>query len=213
MQPCSGRSLTWLLVAVVVAVVTGAVVRLATRAEEVPGEQQGPWRDRSGTILPDGTDRGDDFALGVRVYQALGHCEWERVTFMEVAWPPGSITTLFGEARQFVRDPRGVLDHAPELGGEFTRDIELPPDAEPTGVRTDKAEIWVARRTRMMCTYGIQTAPSTYGREQSRRSFARSRHELTGRGVVEHPGVDERGVRRAVGSGGDDDGKAVHSTA
>jgi hypothetical protein len=145
MQPRSFRSVSWLLlVGVLVAVVTGALVRhAATRGEQLPGELKGPWRDRSGAILLDGTDRGEDFALGVRVYQGLEHCEWERATFMEVAWPPGSIPTLpYGEVRQFVRDPHGVLDHPPVLRGDFTRDIEPPADAEPTGVRTDEVEIW-----------------------------------------------------------------------
>jgi hypothetical protein len=145
MQPRSLRSLSWLFVAVVVAVVVGALVRqAATRGEQVPGELQGPWRDRRGTILPDGTDRGNGFALGVRVYQGDEHCEWERVTFMEVAWPPGSITTPPSDVRQFVRDPHGVLDHPATLRGDFTRDVEAPSGAEPTGVRTARAEIWVA---------------------------------------------------------------------
>jgi hypothetical protein len=145
MRPHGVRSLSWLFVAVVVAVVVGALVRqAATRGEQVPGELPGPWRDRSGTILPDGTDRGNDFAFGVRVYQGHEHCEWERVTFMQVSWPPGSITTLSGDVRQFVRDPHGVLDHLAALRGRFTRDSEAPSDAGPTGVRSDEAEIWVA---------------------------------------------------------------------
>jgi hypothetical protein len=145
MRPRSFRLLSWLFVGVVIAVVIGGLgCQAATRGEQVPGEPQGPWRDRSGTLLPDGTDRGDDFALGVHVFQGAEHCGWEPVTFMHVAWPPGSVSTSLAEARQFVRDPHGVLDRSPALGGEFTRDIDPPSDAEPTGVRTDRAEIWIA---------------------------------------------------------------------
>jgi hypothetical protein len=184
MQPRNLRPLSWLFVAVVVAVIVGALVRhAATRDEQVPDELQGPWRDRSGTILPDGTERGNGFAFGVRVYQGDEHCDWERVTFMDVAWPPGSITTAPRNARQFVRDPQAELDHSATVRGDFTRDIEAPSDADPRECAPTGPRSGSPRRTRTVSTYGIRTAPSTSGRERSRRSAARSGHDRMRRDV------------------------------
>jgi hypothetical protein len=95
------------VLAVVVAALGGVLLFLATRNEGVPRYLEGRWRDRDGAVLPDGTDRGKDLALGVRVVQGPEHCAWESVTFIQVAWPPGSVATFLehpqGELRNFVR--------------------------------------------------------------------------------------------------------------
>jgi hypothetical protein len=134
-------------VTVVVAALGGVLLFLATRDEGVPRYLEGRWRDRDGAVLPDGTDRGKDLALGVRVVQGPEHCDWQSVTFLQVAWPPGSVATFLehpnGELRKFVRDLDHVLGEWPGLG-EFEHRVAPPADVEPTGIHADSVELWVA---------------------------------------------------------------------
>jgi len=134
-----------------VAALGGVLLFLATRdegvPEGVPRYLEGRWRDGDGAVLPDGRDRGKDFALGVRVVQGPEHCDWQSVMFMQVAWPPGSVATFGehpqGELRDFVRDLNHVLGEWPGLG-EFEHRVAPPPDVEPTGIHADSVELWIA---------------------------------------------------------------------
>ena len=139
----------WIVgVAVAVAVLGGVLLFLATRDEGLPRYLEGRWHDGDGAVVPDGTDRGKDFALGVRVVQGPQHCDWESVTFLQVAWPPGSVATFGehpqGELRDFVRDLDHVLGEWEGLSGEFGRRVVPPGDVEPTGLHADRVELWIA---------------------------------------------------------------------
>lgn len=109
-----------------------------------PAAVAGPWRDGNDAPLPDGLNPDDDFALGAHAYRGADHCGWENVTFLDVAWPPGSVTTSFAEARQFVWDPEGALATNQSLLGTLQEDVDPPADAAATGLHTDDVELWIA---------------------------------------------------------------------
>jgi hypothetical protein len=136
------RRLGWWVPAAIATLVAigGVLVFLVTRDEGVPAYLDGPWRAADGAVLPDGTDGARGLGTGVRVYQGDAEC-FESVTFMEVAWPPGSVAPPSDEIRQFVRDRDDAYEGLP---GEFERDVEPPADAEATGVHTDDVELWIA---------------------------------------------------------------------
>src|ERR687892_2816405 len=61
----------WIVgVAVAVAVLGGVLLFLATRDEGLPRYLEGRWHDGDGAVVPDGTDRGKDFALGSGGFKA-----------------------------------------------------------------------------------------------------------------------------------------------
>jgi hypothetical protein len=102
----------------------------------------GPWEDRAGHVLPDGTDRLNDFALVVHVFSGHEHCGWTSITFMHLAWPPGKRVTSFDHVRQFMRDPNGAYG-GPGLSGSLDLRAELPADAQNTGFHQEGWTLWV----------------------------------------------------------------------
>ena len=70
------------------------------------------------------------------------HCGWQSTTFLTIAWPPGRVSETAQHARQYIRDPSGVLGHR-------SRDLldihaTLPKDAAPTGYRYGPLEIYLS---------------------------------------------------------------------
>lgn len=64
------------------------------------------------------------------------HCDWQRARLMHLEHPDGSLD------RQYVRDPAGVLPHAPLLEA-YADDVELPGDAIDSGYRSPEGfELW-----------------------------------------------------------------------
>src|SRR2546428_3510553 len=59
------------------------------------------------------------------------HCGWQSATFLTIGWPLGTRSETADNARQYVRDPSGVVSQAlhAHLGFHGT----LPADAQPTG--------------------------------------------------------------------------------
>lgn len=70
------------------------------------------------------------------------HCGWQSATFLTLGWPPGTRAQHANGARQYLRDPRGVLSGGPRLALEPR--ASLPPDARPSGYRTGDVELWLA---------------------------------------------------------------------
>ena len=70
------------------------------------------------------------------------HCGWGSATVMFIGWPPGTAAPDASRARQYIRDPRGVM------GGRYRelleRDVTLPADARPTGYRLGAIELYVS---------------------------------------------------------------------
>ena len=71
-----------------------------------------------------------------------GHCGWEKATSLFIGWPPGTVAPDASRSRQYIRDPRGVVD------GRFQelleRDVALPSDAKPTGHRLGAIELYTS---------------------------------------------------------------------
>lgn len=72
-----------------------------------------------------------------------GHCEWEAATFLTIGWPIGTVSRNAIEARQYIRDPRGVVP-TNYLQNELELFGRLPADARPTGYRYEDLEIYVS---------------------------------------------------------------------
>lgn len=59
------------------------------------------------------------------------HCGWESATFLSIGWPVGTLSTSSAQARQYIRDPRGVLRGS--LHDRLDLSARPPSDARPTG--------------------------------------------------------------------------------
>jgi hypothetical protein len=59
------------------------------------------------------------------------HCGWQSATFLTIAWPLGTQAQTADRARQYIRDPTGVVSQA--LHARLSFHATLPADAQPTG--------------------------------------------------------------------------------
>ena len=73
---------------------------------------------------------------------ASGHCGWESATLLHIGWPVGTLSTSSAEARQYIRDPRGVM--RARLRGSLDLHATLPSDARPTGYMYGSIQIFVS---------------------------------------------------------------------
>ena len=80
----------------------------------------------------------------LNVIQGPEHCEWDSAAMLHVGWPLGHESKDMSEARQYVRDPEGVLPEEP-LRTSYDGDVALPDDAKSTGYRTPFMELWLGR--------------------------------------------------------------------
>jgi len=70
------------------------------------------------------------------------HCGWERATILQIGWPPGTVAETGAAARQYIRDPHGVVSIRFRDG--LVRNSKLPADARPTGYRLGSLELYIA---------------------------------------------------------------------
>lgn len=68
------------------------------------------------------------------------HCGWESATFVFIGWPPGTFAPNASQARQYIRDPRGVVYGS--YRNLLERDVKLPSDAKSTGHRLGAIELY-----------------------------------------------------------------------
>lgn len=78
------------------------------------------------------------------------HCEWQ-----ESLWLSGSALSAPRDDRgpHWVRDPKGVLTHAPYAKAGFRARAVLPADARDTGYAQGPVELWVAASDRADFVY------------------------------------------------------------
>ncbi|MEQ7124254.1 hypothetical protein ABN034_06985 [Actinopolymorpha sp. B11F2] len=69
------------------------------------------------------------------------HCGWQSAVLLHLGWPPGTVSKTIEGVRQYVRDPKDVLDGGYDKG--LRRHITLPDDAADTGYRTGKLQLWL----------------------------------------------------------------------
>jgi hypothetical protein len=112
------------------------------QSQPPPSPYAGSWQDRTGTPVPDGANGG---RLVMVSYDGPRHCDWESVTFLQLAWPPGRVapSDQARNVRQYLRDPNGVLAELSAPGG-FGR-VALPADAHDTGYRHGAYHLWISR--------------------------------------------------------------------
>lgn len=70
------------------------------------------------------------------------HCDWQSAVLMHLGWPLGTVSRTSAEIRQYIRDPDGVLDQVTRAS--FGAGVALPPDAEDTGYRHGRLELWLS---------------------------------------------------------------------
>lgn len=70
------------------------------------------------------------------------HCGWERATMLQIGWPPGTVAETGAAARQYIRDPHGVMSIL--FRDRLVRNARLPADARPTGHRLGSIELYLA---------------------------------------------------------------------
>ncbi len=87
---------------------------------------------------------GDEPVDVVRVYRGADHCGWHRTLILEVDWERTNLDPPVGAPGHYVRDPASVGLRGDAVAGPFERYSDLPPDAIPTGYRTDGVELWAS---------------------------------------------------------------------
>ena len=71
-----------------------------------------------------------------------GHCGWESATFLTIGWPLGTLSASSAQARQYIRDPRGVTPGS--LRGRLDLNAKLPGDARATGYTYNSVQIYLS---------------------------------------------------------------------
>ena len=70
------------------------------------------------------------------------HCGWQSATILHIGWPLGTVSTNAGQARTYIRDPKGVM------GETYRRDLvahaNVPADARPTGYKLGAIELYLS---------------------------------------------------------------------
>jgi hypothetical protein len=74
------------------------------------------------------------------------HCGWQSAVMLRLRWPLGTVSRTAAEIRQFIRDPRGVIDQ--DFRVRLAIHIALPPDARATGYRNGELELWLSPSAR-----------------------------------------------------------------
>ena len=74
---------------------------------------------------------------------APAHCGWESATTLHIGWPPGTVASSAAQARQYLRDPKGVLPDR-KYRELLVANVALPRDARPTGYRLGAIELYLS---------------------------------------------------------------------
>lgn len=70
------------------------------------------------------------------------HCDWHSAVILHLGWPPGTAAQTSASVRQYIRDPRGVIDFA--VRDKLATGVDLPRDARDTGYRSGDLQLWLA---------------------------------------------------------------------
>ena len=71
-----------------------------------------------------------------------GHCGWQSATFLSIGWPVGTLSTSAAQARQYIRDPNGVVRSI--LRDRLDLNARVPSDARPTGYTYDSIQVYLS---------------------------------------------------------------------
>lgn len=70
------------------------------------------------------------------------HCGWRSATLLSIGWPVGTMSTSSAEARQYIRDPHGVMRST--LRDRLDLHATLPVDARSTGYTYGPIQIYLS---------------------------------------------------------------------
>jgi hypothetical protein len=70
------------------------------------------------------------------------HCGWQSATFLTVGWPLGTQVQTADHARQYIRDPNGVVGQT--LHAHLGYHASLPADAKATGYWYGPVQLFVS---------------------------------------------------------------------
>ena len=82
-------------------------------------------------------------------------CGLKSATFLTMGWPPGTHAHFATQARQYVRDPKGVVRRS-NLRSSLELHAKLPSDAKPTGYKDGAAELYLAPSDEDVAAYIVQ---------------------------------------------------------
>jgi hypothetical protein len=71
-----------------------------------------------------------------------GHCGWQSATLLSIGWPVGTLSTSATQARQYIRDPNGVVRSI--LRDRLDLNAKVPSDARPTGYTYDSVQVYLS---------------------------------------------------------------------
>ncbi len=109
----------------------------------------GPWKDPAGKTLP----HRSTGTLVLQVVDGADDCGLDSGTFLIMSWPPGTVSRgetfddfRRGRAREYIRDPEGVIRKLGlwKFASTFDPDAKLPPDASPTGFHKGPWQLWIS---------------------------------------------------------------------
>jgi len=70
------------------------------------------------------------------------HCGWQSATLLSLGWPPGTVARTAQEARQYIRDPEGVVSS--ESKAALGVGVRLPSGARPSGYQTGTIKLYLS---------------------------------------------------------------------
>lgn len=102
------------------------------------------WADRRGDAVPE---------LVVSTGRGPAHCDWQSVVFLHLGWPLGTDEKM-GPARQYVRDPKGLLSDY--IVVPLDLEARLAADAKYTGYHLGDVQLWVSKREARKAVYIVR---------------------------------------------------------
>lgn len=73
-----------------------------------------------------------------------GHCDWQTATFLFIGWPPGTLSSISAQSRQYIRDPKGAIQGTTAYRELLVLNATIPSDARPTGYRLGAIEVYLS---------------------------------------------------------------------
>ena len=83
------------------------------------------------------------------------HCGWQSATFLNIGWPPGTQSSTAAQARQYIRDPKGVTPT--KLRDSLELHATLPSDARATGYIFEGISIYLSPSDQDSAAYVVGT--------------------------------------------------------
>ncbi|TME88405.1 MAG: hypothetical protein E6I43_02275 [Chloroflexi bacterium] len=84
------------------------------------------------------------------------HCSWQSATILTIGWPLGTVSANAGQARFYIRDPKGVMHGT--YKDRLVKDAHLPADARATGYKLGSIELYLSPADQDVSAYLVTSA-------------------------------------------------------